>query len=350
MLTSSDIADVNISIVIVTYNRADELCRLLDSISADLARDDVEMILVDDGSTDDTFERTAPVLERLGNRGRLVQQPNSGPGTGRNRGITLARGSIIVFVDTDCIAPPGWLDALVEPLSDPEIGATGGPDRSHPDDPIFARFVDYLMTAMLTTGGVRGSEKTRGGSYCPRSFNMAIRRDTARDVDGFPVIWYGEDILLSWRIREAGFRLEFAPKAWLYHLRRTSIRGWARQLYRMGRARWWMGRYNSDLMEPVYLVPIVEWLIGMSALVGIANGGWSAMAGTAVVALAGLYLSAIGIDATRKLSHPGALIAVPALFLMREAAYALGSLTGLVTRIPNLEGVLSQMTADDAPE
>jgi len=336
-------SDVAVSLVVVTYNRAAELLGLLRSLEDDLARPDVEVILVDDGSTDATIDRVTPVFGPLGDRGRIIAQGREGPGTGRNRGIAAARGRLVVFVDTDCLAHPGWLDALRAPFADAEVGIAGGPDRSMPDDPLLARLVDYLMTGFLVTGGVRGAARTRGGRYHPRSFNMAVRREAAVAVGGFPTIWYGEDVLLSWRVTRLGLRAAFAPDAWVYHRRRTTLSGWARQLYRMGRARLWMGRHDPGLLDPLYLVPLAEWTAGLGAVAAIAAGGAPRVVGVTVVVAAAAFLAAIGIDGWRRVRHLVALVATPLMFLMREAAYALGSLAGMTTRIPDLDGALGRV-------
>jgi len=332
---------IDVSLVVVTFNRAEELIRLLGSLEATLARPDVELVLVDDGSTDGTIERVSSLLEPFRDRAQIVAQGKAGPGVGRNRGILCARGKIVVFLDTDCVVQPGWLDALVAPFENPAVGVVGGPDRSGPDDPLLTRIIDYLMTSFLTTGGVRGAKRTRGGSYHPRSFNMAARREAAIAVSGFPTIWYGEDILFSWRLREKGWELAFAPAAWVYHLRRTTLRGWARQLYRMGRARWWMGRHNRKLLEPIYLLPVVECGIGMCALACLLIGGFYQWVGVGIVGLAFLYLAAIALDGWRRVGDVLAVLGVPLMFMVRETAYALGSLAGLVTPIPDLTGGLS---------
>lgn len=337
LVTEQD-ESIRISLVVVTYNRADEIMRLLTSLTPILRRTDVELVLVDDGSTDDTLDRVAPMLEYMGDRIAILRQTNQGPGVGRNAGIAQARGGIVVFVDTDCVVHPQWLEALTAPFEDPAVGATGGPDRSAPDDPLLARLIDFLMTSTLTTGGVRGAKKVRGGSYHPRSFNMAVRRDLAIDIGGFPVIWYGEDVLFSWRIAKTGSRLVFAPDAWVYHSRRTTVRGWLRQLYRMGRARWWLARHNRDLMEPVYAVPLAEVLIGASVIASLIAGGTPRIGAVSVLFIAVLYLATIGAAALKNVRSVFALAAVPALFLLRETAYALGSLAGIFTRVPDLRG------------
>jgi len=335
--------DIRISLIVVTYNRLGELNSLIDSLGNVLKRQDVEMILIDDQSTDGTLEAMTKVLAYMGDRARVIQQPKDGPGMGRNRGIAAARGQILAFVDTDCIAHPEWLEELTAPFDDPRVGAVGGPDRCHPDDPSLTHYIDYLMTSFLTTGGVRGSKKAKGGAYHPRSFNMAVRREAAESVGGFPVIWYGEDILFSWRIQQQGWKLEFAEGAWVYHRRRTSVRGWATQLFRMGRARWWMGRYDRKLLDPIYMLPLMEWLIGIFAVGGLFIDGGPQTASIGVLSLAGIYTLAMGLDAARSTRRAAALVIVPFLFFMREAAYAAGSIQGLRKPLPDMEGALERV-------
>ena len=342
---------IGVSLVIVTFNRKDELLRLLESLNTTLHRDDVELVLVDDQSTDGTIEAVQDTLGYMGDRLVVIPQAKDGPGVGRNRGIARARGEVIAFIDTDCVAHDGWLNALTEQFEDETVGAVGGPDRSHPTDPLLTQLIDYLMTSFLTTGGVRGAKKAKGGSYHPRSFNMAVRKDAATAIDGFPVIWYGEDILFSWRVGNKGYKLTFAPDAWVYHRRRTSVRGWMRQLYRMGRARWWMGRYDRSLLDPIYMLPLLEWLGGLGIVSATVAGAACNIpslyiAGAAMLGLAGIYFTAVGVDALAKTRKWIALPGVPIMFLIREAAYAAGSLAGIMTRLPDMEGALPRIKDD----
>ena len=85
-----------ISVVIPTYNRAQILCRTIDNVLQQTYTPS-EVIVVDDGSTDDTLQR----LDRYGSRLKVICQPNAGPAAARNRGIEMARGEFIAFQDSD---------------------------------------------------------------------------------------------------------------------------------------------------------------------------------------------------------------------------------------------------------
>jgi glycosyltransferase involved in cell wall biosynthesis len=100
-----------VSVVIPTYNRSWIICRAIDSALAQTYTN-IEVIVVDDGSTDDTQDK----LRAYGNRIRVLTQANAGPSVARNRGIAAASGEIIACLDSDDYWLPGKLAAQVEAL------------------------------------------------------------------------------------------------------------------------------------------------------------------------------------------------------------------------------------------
>ena len=97
-----------VSVIIPTYNRANLVCRAIDSALAQ-THPDIEIIVVDDGSTDDTAERLAIYDQRI----RVIRQPNAGVGAARNSGIALAGGEFIAFLDSDDDWLPWKLSAQI---------------------------------------------------------------------------------------------------------------------------------------------------------------------------------------------------------------------------------------------
>ena len=91
---------MTVSVVIPTYNCAPRLLRALRSVAAQTCRE-VEIVVVDDGSTDDTNDRVAEWTAQSGAMVRYVRQDNAGPAAARNRGMRLARGDAIAFLDAD---------------------------------------------------------------------------------------------------------------------------------------------------------------------------------------------------------------------------------------------------------
>ena len=112
------------SVVVAFHGRRDKTLACLESLLSQQGAA-AEIILVDDGSADDTADAVAQRIARgtalptflLRNARNLGANPS------RNRGVAQARGGIVVFIDSDCTANAGWLAALLAPFDDPAVGA-----------------------------------------------------------------------------------------------------------------------------------------------------------------------------------------------------------------------------------
>ena len=100
-----------VSIIIPTYNRAHLIAECLESV-LNQTFNDYEVIVVDDGSTDNTKEAVEPYFDRI----RYTKQENRGNAGARNSGIELAKGEIIAFTDADCAPSVDWLRNIEEAL------------------------------------------------------------------------------------------------------------------------------------------------------------------------------------------------------------------------------------------
>ena len=113
---------LTISVIIPAYNRAGEITHAVDSVLAQ-TRPPLEIIVVDDGSTDETPE----VLQRYGERIRVVRQQNQGVAAARNAGIAIARGDLLAFIDSDDVWTPRKLELQAARFeADPELGLVHG--------------------------------------------------------------------------------------------------------------------------------------------------------------------------------------------------------------------------------
>jgi glycosyltransferase involved in cell wall biosynthesis len=211
------------SIIIPTFNGASRIGVCLDSLLQQAAGRDVEILVVNDGSTDDTAE----VVERYSGV-RCITQANAGPAAARNRGAAEAGGPIILFTDDDCVPMPDWLDAMLAPFQDPDVVGAKGVYRTH-QKCLAARFVQieyedrYRMMAGLDFIDFIDT------------YSAAFRRDRFLEMTGydtsFPVAC-AEDIELSYRMSARGWKMKFVPEAIVYHTHPDSLSSYLKKKYK----------------------------------------------------------------------------------------------------------------------
>ena len=321
-----------ISIIIPTYNRKSELEDLLPSLRGQECPIPFEIIVVDDGSTDGTRELLKKLADDLNGRLRFIGQNRAGPGAARNLGIKYAHGDILVFVDSDCIAPRGWLNELTSVFTNPQVGAAGGPELAPADDCLLWKCQTYVMTAFLTTGGLRGRTGKKLGVYYPRGFNVAVRKCIVEAVGGFPNRFHGEDILLGFKVKQMGYTLKYVPDAAMYHRRRATLSQYFKQLYQMGKTRIELAYLYKSLLEPVYALPAFALLISIILVCGAFFFGTLFKIASAGIILALLFLTMVGIDSTIRLKTVKAFGIVPFLFILQQTAYGLGTIVAALRR------------------
>ena len=196
----------HLSVVVPTYNRADLMERLLDALDAQDIDTAVEVIVVDDASSDDTVDRL-----RANTRAHpfhlvvLSSDTNHGPAHARNRGWQFARAGRIVFVDDDCVPDRGWLKAIDHGLDQADIVI----GRTRPPDDQLHRIGPF--SAYLDIG------HDRSFSTC----NIAYRREALEATRGLDEATFshlnGEDTDLGLRAVKLGFLDRFVPDALVWH-------------------------------------------------------------------------------------------------------------------------------------
>jgi GT2 family glycosyltransferase len=211
------------SIIIPTFNGSSRIGNCLDSLVKQTAGRNVEILIVDDGSTDNTANviRGHPSL-------RLIVQANAGPASARNRGALEAEGEILLFTDDDCVPMPDWLEAMLGPFKDPEVVGAKGIYRTHQRS-LAARFVQIeyedkyrLMAGQPTIDFID-------------TYSAAFRRDRFLEMAGydtsFPVAC-AEDIELSYRMSARGWKMTFAPAAIVYHTHPDTLSRYLKKKYK----------------------------------------------------------------------------------------------------------------------
>ncbi len=219
----------SVSVVVSTYGRAAFVPELLAALEAqDLGPDVFEVVVVDNGSGDDTWDvltRLAPAspLALLG----LRLATNRGAGGGRDAGLARARADLVAFTDDDCLPTPGWLAGLL-------AVAGGGFDvvqgRTEPDPTPGPWPQPWARTIWILEP-----------SWLHETCNIAYRRAALVEAGGFGVgddltarasgRASGEDVRAGWRVLDAGGRFAFAPAAVVHHRWMPgSFRDWLTEL------------------------------------------------------------------------------------------------------------------------
>lgn len=313
------------SIIVPVYNRPDEVDELLESLSSQTLKD-FEVVIVEDGSKitcKDVCDKYANILHL-----HYYYKENSGPGQSRNYGVERANGEYVLIVDSDAVAPAGFMQAIDDELKRQPSDAWGGPDAAHESFTDVQKAISYAMTSFFTTGGIRGGKKQLDKFY-PRSFNLGIRREAYLALGGFSktrfskMSLYGEDIDFSIRIYKAGYSCRLFPEAWVWHKRRTDFRKFWRQVYNSGYARINLWRMYPEALKPVHALPSV-FTLGVVGLLVLApfTCGWS-------LALLLLYALLILIDSSiQSKSLKVGFLAVAAVFV-QLIGYGIGFLESL---------------------
>ena len=275
------------SLIIPVFNRPDEVNELLDSLTMQRCKD-FEVIIVEDGSQVPCDAIAKSYSDKLDIH--YYNKPNSGPGQSRNYGAERASGEYLIVLDSDCIIPEGYLEAVKAELQAAPADAFGGPDRAHDSFTDIQKAINYAMTSFFTTGGIRGGKKKLDKFY-PRSFNMGIKADVYSALGGFSKMRFGEDIDFSIRIFKGGYKCRLFPDAWVWHKRRTDLRKFFKQVHNSGIARINLYKKYPDSLKLVHLLPAIF-------TVGVATLLLGAPFIPALTSLIALFVLIIFIDST----------------------------------------------------
>jgi cellulose synthase/poly-beta-1,6-N-acetylglucosamine synthase-like glycosyltransferase len=306
----------------------------------------VEVVVVDDGSTDGTGDRAREA------GARVLRTEGEGPARARNVGLAAATTPLIIFTDADCAPRPGFVAALLAPFADPAVGGAKGAYETE-QRRLVARFVQQEYEERYA----RMARRERIDFV--DTYAAAYRLDLLRSVGGFDERYRRpstEDQELSFRVAATGARLVFVPAARVGHLHADSLAGYARKKARIGyfkvaTLRRHPAKAVDDAHTPLTLK--LQVLLAPMALVGLASG----LAGAALDApaaallacltpLALLLATAVPLTSRCLRRDWPVGLAAPALILVRALALGVGLAAGLLAEARG--GVLAARPADAA--
>lgn len=324
--------DLAASVVIPAYNAAQTLPHTLRSlVRQNLARKKYEIIVVDDGSTDDTAARCQPWVDS--GAVRWLQQPNHrnlGPAAARNLGAQHARGAVVVFTDADCRPEPEFLAALLRAFEDSAVDGAQGAYRTLQRQ-LPARFAQAEFES-------RYALHEEGGPVdLVATYAAAFRRDVFLEAGGFDTSYptaNNEDTEFSYRLLAAGKRLVFAPRAVVRHLHPATLGRYCRtkfwraywrvKVYRRYPGKAVSDRYTSRAVKFQTLAAMLGWGLAPAVLV------WPGVLWFQGALAAGIAASALPWAVRVARQDAQLALALPGFVLARAAALGAGTWWGLV--------------------
>jgi glycosyltransferase involved in cell wall biosynthesis len=222
-----------ISVVVATYNRRELLEKCIRSLfEQSYSKDDYEIIIVDDGSTDNTQALVNELKSLSPSPLKYIKQDNGGPSSARNKGVKNATGQIIAFIDSDAIADSKWLESIANSFKNNDVAGVGG------------RIIPYgtVETPFSTLIEIKDNFSA--------SSNIAYKKCDLLDVGLFDeTLICNEDTDLSYRITQSGKKIISSRNAIVYHpSRQKSMKEILRLFYRGedNRIRVYEQMFNND--------------------------------------------------------------------------------------------------------
>jgi glycosyltransferase involved in cell wall biosynthesis len=330
--------DLLCSVIVPVYNGGATIERCLHALAQQTwPPERFEIIIVDDGSQDDTANRvrhwigTHPTQQI-----QLVQQPNAGPAAARNQGASVARGGILLFTDADCAPLPTWIAAMMAAFADPQVAGVKGAYLTEQTG-LTPRFVQAEYEDRYDR------MRTQSQIDFIDTYSAGYRRAIFRKQGGFDAIFRTasvEDQEFSFRLTRLGHRLVFAPEAQVVHLHDRTAGEYARRKFLIGYWKTLVTRRHPDrllsdshtpqsLKVQILLIAAVIGLTPLALLSTIWPGlRWvRTLIGLGVV---GFLTSTLPFLYKLARRSPHLALIGPLLLVVRAAALGSGFLLGLL--------------------
>ena len=319
----------SVSVVIPTFNGSKRLPQCLKALAAQDFSGKIEIVVVDDGSTDGTSQLVEIEFPNV----VLVAQRNQGPAVARNVGARKAQGEVILFTDDDCVPETDWITQMVLPfVKDDKVVGVKGAYKTR-QKPIVARFVQLEYEDKY-----RKLARNRDNIDFIDTYSAGYRRNVFVESGGYDTqfrVACAEDVELSYRLSNAGLKMVFNPDAVVFHTHPDRLRAYIAKKYKF--AYWRVLAYRKNpgkvvgdshtpqmmkfqAMLPALLVP--------SLLFDALSGGRFYFTGGAIVVLLATTAPFVLRNITR---DPEAAIVSPLFLVCRAFSQATGIIRGTLS-------------------
>ena len=253
-----------VSVIVPIYNGEKDLPDLIECLrSQTYPADQVEYLLVDNNSGD----RSKSLIEAAARSSEIriclvTENQIQSSYAARNAGIRAASSEIFAFTDGDCRPQPQWLESLIQPFSDSNIGIVVGEILALSGDSLLEKYADKQETL--------SQKHTLANSFCPygQTANLAIRKQAFVEVGLFrPYLTTGGDADICWRIlRETSYQFKFVENAVVKHRHRSTWKDLQSQWRRYGKSNKYLHELHGiDLMREFktkeYVYRLSRWLL-----------------------------------------------------------------------------------------
>ena len=312
------------SVIVPAFNAETTLPSCLNALGQQsVPKDDYEVIVVDDGSSDSTSK----IARQF--KMKCMYQANRGPAAARNMGAYQAKGDIILFTDADCVPDRRWLEEMTLPFEDPEVMGVKGAYKTR-QKPLIARFAQAEFEDRYDL------LRSQTSIDMIATYAAAFRKDIFLKMSGFdehfPVA-NNEDTEFSYRLVTAGHKLVFNPKAFVFHTHPDTL--WKYLRVKFWRGYWRMvvyRRYPEKAVKDSYtpgVIKIQTLLMALSMIFVPLSWFMPGVLYLAVLAWAIIIVSSFPFSfKTFKKDRVIGLIS-PAVLLLRSLVFASGSLSGM---------------------
>ena len=316
------------SIIIPAFNAEKTIGKCLESVILQKPGFSFEIIVVDDGSKDKTFE-----VAKSFRKATVLRQKNAGPAVARNNGAKKAKADNLVFLDSDCVVSKNWLKEIINPLEKNSIAGVQGIYKNRQKE-LIARFV-HLEIEQRYEKMAKQKFIDFSGSYSAAYKKKVFQKMNGFD-ESFPMA-SGEDTDFSFRVSEAGYKMVLRPEAFVYHFHPTSFGKyiktkffrafWRTKIYKKHKKKMVKDSYTSQTAKAQ--IGIFYLMVLSLALIAVGLNGMF-YASTLFVLL---FLSTLPFAFWAAKKDLAVGIVAPAFIIIRTIAFGTGFTFGIAKQV-----------------